>query len=60
MKEILFSPEFIQQERERLEKENDGELEILQELIKIYGSRSVANYLNWHGERLIAEENRES
>ncbi len=58
MKEILFSPQIIDQEKKRLEEESDlTEAKILQSLIEVYGSKSVANYLDWYGEQLIKEEN---
>lgn len=53
MKEIFFSPEFINQEKKRIEEEGDlTDTQALQKLIEVYGSKSVVNYLNWYAERI--------
>lgn len=57
MKEIFFSPEFIDQEKKRLEEENKDatETEIFQLLVNVYGGINVAKYLSWNAEKLIKE-----
>ena len=58
MKEILFSPQIIDQEKKRLEEEGDlTDTQAIQKLIEVYGSLSVANFLNWHCEQITKEEN---
>lgn len=57
MKEIFFSPEFIDQEKKRLEEvdQDDTEAKILQLLAETYGGINVARYLSWNAEKLIKE-----
>lgn len=57
MKEILFSPQIIDQEKKRLEEENQGatDTEIYELLIKVYGGINVARYLSWNVEKMIKE-----
>lgn len=54
MKEILFPPQLIDLEKQRLEEENKEatDSEIFQFLINVYGGVNVANYLNWYAERM--------
>lgn len=58
MKEILFSPQIIDQEKKRLEEENKEatETKIFQLLINVYGGANVAKYLTWRVENLAHNE----
>ena len=58
MQEIYVRPEFIDQEKKRLEEAdaNASETKILQLLINVYGGANVANYLIWNVERLKENE----
>lgn len=51
---IEFSPQFIDQEKKRLEEENKEatDSEIFQLLINVYGGINVAKYLTWKVEKL--------
>lgn len=57
MKEIFFSPEFIDQEKKRLEEEKPDatDTEIYELLINVYGGINVAKYLSWNVEKMIKE-----
>lgn len=57
MKEILFSPQLIENEKKRLEEKNadSTDAEIYELLIKVYGGVNVAKYLTWNVEKLINE-----
>jgi len=58
MQEIYVRPEFIDQEKKRLEEADAAasETKILQLLINVYGGTNVANYLIWNVERLKENE----
>ena len=58
MQEIYVRPEFIDQEKKRLEEADAAasETKILQLLINVYGGTNIANYLIWNVERLKENE----
>ena len=58
MLEIYVRPEFIDQEKKRLEEADAAasETKILQLLINVYGGTNIANYLIWNVERLKENE----
>jgi len=58
MQEIYVRPEFIDQEKKRLEEADAAasETKILQLLINVYGGTNIANYLIWNVERLKKNE----
>lgn len=57
MQEIYVRPEFIDQEKKRLEEADAAasETKILQLLINVYGGTNVANYLIWNVERITKQ-----
>lgn len=55
---VEYSPNFIEEEKKRLESENQEatDTEILQLLIDTYGGVNVAKYLTWKAELTLSNQ----